>query len=219
MSKPRIAFPGALYHLTSRGNDGMAIVADDWDRHAVLSQLGVAVEKDGWVCHGYCVMTNHVHLMVETPEGNVSEGMQRFIGSYARRFNRRHGRRNHLFGEPFHDELIETEAHFLESVRYVVLNPVRAGICRDPGGYAWSSYAATAGRVPAPAFLTTNAILDRFGSARPIAEARYAAFVAEGVANPTMPRNLATGLGRLGRGVPTGRGLRSRGTSATPRLP
>jgi putative transposase len=144
--------------------------------------------------------------------------MERLNSAYARRFNWRHGRRNHLFGERFHDELILEETHFLESCRYVVLNPVRAGMCRDAGEYAWGSYLATAGRLPAPEFLTTDSVLSRFGQPRAIAEARYVAFVADGVAKPAVPLRQPPGLGRNGRAVSNWRGLRSPDTSAT-RLP
>jgi putative transposase len=219
MKSPRVLYPGAIYHLGTRGNDGMPIVDDDWDRHGFVTVLASTVHKYGWKCHAYCLMTNHYHLVVETPEPNLSAGMERLNGTYARRFNWRHGRRNHVFGERFHDELVLDEKHFLESCRYAVLNPVRAGICRDAGEYVWSSYLATAGRLPTPDFLTTASILSRFGDPRPIAEARYATFVADGVAKQAKPLRLPTGLGRNGRDVPIGRGLRSPGTSATRRLP
>jgi putative transposase len=202
----------------------MPIFVDDWDRFALLDGIADGVKKDGWLCYAYCLMTNHYHCIVETPKPNLPAAMERLNGNYARRFNRRHGRRNHLFGERYHDELVMRDAHLLEASRYVVLNPVRAGLRRDPAAWPWSSYAATAGRSAAPPFLARRRLLAHFGGPDAIASARYAAFVADGMADPAPPRFLAPGHVGPGHGpgrrsVPTGRELRSPGTSATRRLP
>ncbi len=108
-------------------------------------------------------MTDHYHLLVETPHGGLSRGMQYLNGVYTERFNRRHGRVGHLFQGRFTAILVKKESHLLEVARYVVLNPVRAGMVRDPGDWRWSSYRATAGLAPVPPFLTVDWIRARFG--------------------------------------------------------
>ena len=186
MARPlRIEFPGAIYHVTSRGNAQQAIFEDDGDRRQLCAVLGGAVERHGWLCHAYCLMDNHYHLMIETPDGNLARGMGRLNGLYTQRFNRRHGRVGHLFQGRYKAILVERESYLLELCRYVVLNPVRAGLVRRPAAYRWSSYRATAGREPAPRFLTTDWILSQFGKRRGRAQARYAAFVKEGAALPS----------------------------------
>ena len=147
---PRIAFPGALYHLTARGVDGVAIYRDHADRRQFLTLLDLVVQGTGWLVYAYCLMGNHYHLLLETPEPNVSEGMQYLNGVYGQRFNRRHDRTGHLLGGRFHSTLVEKQSHLLEATRYVVLNPVRANLCNHPGDWPWSSYAATAGAATVP---------------------------------------------------------------------
>ena len=168
---------GALYHVTSRGNAREAIFLDDADRWRFLDTLGEVIERHRWVCHAYCLMTNHYHLLVETPEANLSRGMRHLNGCYTQRFNRRHGRVGHVLQGRYAAILIEREGHCLEVSRYVVLNPVRAGLVEAAERYRWSSLQATLGLAQAPAWLTTATILAAFGS-----RARYLEFVREGAA-------------------------------------
>jgi hypothetical protein len=125
-------------------------------------------------------MGNHYHLVVETPHADISSGMQELNGRYAQRFNRRYARRGHLFEERFHSVLVEEEGHALSLCRYVVLNPVRAGLCLRPGDWRWSSYAATAGDTPQPAFLSTAWVLGQLADDAPRARVLYRALVADG---------------------------------------
>ena len=151
MARPlRIEFPGAIYHVTSRGNAHQAIVEDDADRFEFFAVLTGVLERYGWLCHAYCLMDNHYHLMVETPDGNLARGMARLNGLYTQRFNRRHQRIGHLFQGRYKAILVERESYLLELCRYLVLNPVRAGLVRRAAAYRWSSYRATAGDEPAP---------------------------------------------------------------------
>lgn len=183
MARPlRIEFPGAIYHVTGRGNAHQAIFEDDADRFAFFAVLTGALERYGWLCHAYCLMDNHYHLMVETPDGNLARGMARLNGLYTQRFNRRHERIGHLFQGRYKAILVERESYLLELCRYLVLNPVRAGLVRRAAAYRWSSYRATAGDEPAPRFLTTDWVLSQFATRLGHARERYAAFVAEGAA-------------------------------------
>ena len=146
MARPlRVEFPGALYHLTARGNARGAIFLDDEDRQGFLSVLGSVIDRFGWICHAYCLMGNHYHLMVETPSANLSKGARQLNGVYTQRFNRRHRRVGHLLQGRYKAILVERDSYLLELCRYIVLNPVRAGTVRRAGDYRWSSYRATAG--------------------------------------------------------------------------
>jgi len=181
MARPlRVEYPGAVYHITSRGNAGQAIFRDDVDREAFLAALGFAVSRHGWLCHSYCLMANHYHLLLETPEANLSEGMRQLNGLYTRRFNRRHGQRGHVLEGRFKSILVDRDAYLLELARYVVLNPLRAGVVEHLEDWEWSSYRAIAGETFSPAFLTTDFILAQFGAHRRQAQERYRRFVAEG---------------------------------------
>ncbi len=154
MSRPlRIEFPGALYHVTARGNRREAIYEDDKDRRLFLDGLGDVVDRFNWLCHAHCLMTNHYHLVVETPDGNLAKGMRQLNGVYTQTINRRHGRSGHVFQGRYTAVLVDADAHLLELARYVVLNPVRAGMVGDPGKWKWSSYRATAGKAKPPPWL------------------------------------------------------------------
>lgn len=185
MARPlRIEFPGAVYHVTSRGNARQDIVADDHDRSQFLSLLAHVVDRYGWLCHAYCLMDNHYHLLIETPQPTLSLGMRQLNGRYTQAYNRRHERVGHLFQGRFAAILVEKEAHLLELCRYVVLNPVRAKLVSHPRYWAWSSYRATVGETTAPPFLTTDWILGHFGQRVGPAHEQYRTFVAEGRGGP-----------------------------------
>jgi putative transposase len=174
----RIEFQGALYHVTSRGNDRRVIFSDDADPLLFLGTLGSAVENYSWLCHAYCLMPNHYHLLIETREPTLSRGMRQLNGVFAQAHNRRQGRSGHLFQGRFHAVLIEKEAHLLEVARYVVLNPCRANLCVAPEEWLWSSYRPTAGLDRSPPFLATDWLLKQFGRDRARARQRYREFVA-----------------------------------------
>ena len=179
MARPlRICFPGALYHIITRGNGRKPIYRDDADRVHFLWILERVVDRYAWLCHAYVLMTNHYHLVVETPTGNLPIGMRQLNGRHAQSFNARHDGCGHVFQSRYRSILIERDSQLLENCRYVVLNPVRAGICRHPGEWPWSSYRATAGEAAAPAFLCTSGVLGQLGKTRAQAEAAYREFVA-----------------------------------------
>ena len=141
--------------------------------------LGTVVQRRGWRCHAYCLMPNHYHLLVETPRPDLSKGMQYLNARYAEWFNWRHELDGHLFQGRFHSVLVESDWHLLELARYLVLNPVRAGLCDTPVQWAWSSYGAVLGTIPRPPFLTLEWLLGRFGSEPTRARAAFARFVAD----------------------------------------
>ncbi len=167
MARPlRIEYAGAVYHLTSRGNARKNIFADDSDRTLFMDTLSAVVKRYNWLCHAYCLMDNHYHLMIETPDPNLSMGMRHLNGIYTQRYNRRHKRPGHLFQGRFKAILVEKENYLLELCRYVVLNPVRARMLETPEQWAWSSYRATAGFDIKIDCLTTEWIVDLFSQKR-----------------------------------------------------
>jgi REP element-mobilizing transposase RayT len=181
MARPlRIEYPGAVYHITTRGNARQEIFLDDVDEETFLQALSQAVERFGWLCHAHCLMPNHYHLLIETPKPNLSQGMRQLNGVYTQAFNRHHGRVGHLFQGRFKAVLVEKESYLLELARYVVLNPVRAGGVRTAKDWPWSSYRATAGLSPIPSFLTTDWILAQFARSREKAQREYRRFVSTG---------------------------------------
>ncbi|MBW2397556.1 MAG: transposase [Deltaproteobacteria bacterium] len=183
MARPlRLQFPGAVYHLTARGNARQAIFLDDEDRCRFLSLLGSEVRQQGWVCHAYCLMGNHYHLLIETPRGNLTMGMRRLNGTYSQSVNRRHKRVGHLFQGRYHSVVVDREPYLLELCRYIVLNPVRAGFARAVRDWAWSSYRATAGQASPEEWLETDWLLAQFGADRKTARGAYRRFVREGLA-------------------------------------
>ena len=146
MARPiRIEFSGALYHVTTRGDRREAIYEDDDDRRIFLEVLGQVVADFNWICHAYCLMSNHYHLVVETPDGNLSKGMRQLNGVFTQSSNRRHGRTGHLFQGRYKAILVDGDSDLLELARYVVLNPVRAGVVPVPGRWLWSRYQAMIG--------------------------------------------------------------------------
>ncbi|CAI4033114.1 hypothetical protein DNFV4_03547 [Nitrospira tepida] len=131
--------------------------------------------------HAYCLMDNHYHLLVETPEANLSKAMRQLNGVYTQAFNRRHRRVGHVLQGRFRAIVVDRDSYLLELCRYVVLNPVRAKSTRKPETYAWSSYRATAGLAATPPFLAVDWLLSQFGHQRLAAQRKYRAFVAEGM--------------------------------------
>lgn len=199
MARPlRIEFPGAVYHVTSRGNARADIFEDDADREMFLKIIGQVVKRFNWLCHAYCLMDNHYHLLIETPEGNLSAGMRQLNGVYTQAFNRVHHRDGHLFKGRFKAILVEKESYLLELCRYIVLNPVRAGITAQPEEYRWSSYLAMLGSVPRPLFLATEWLLGNFSTALAESCRRYRNYVKEGMSVNESPWEKLTGQILLG---------------------
>jgi putative transposase len=176
-----VQLPGALYHVTARGNNRERIFAEDWDRVLFLDCLDRVDERYAWMCHAYCLMDTHYHLLIETPQPNLALGCQRLNGVYAQLFNQRHGRIGHLFQGRYHAALVQTDSHVLEAARYIVLNPVRAGLARGPADWSWTSYHATAGLALRPRCLVTEWILGQIAPNVGRARTRYRRFVSEGV--------------------------------------
>jgi REP element-mobilizing transposase RayT len=191
MARPlRIEFPGAVYHVTSRGNARLPIFEDNQDRRRFLSVLDEAVKRFNWLCHAYCLMGNHYHLLVETIDGNLSAGMRHVNGVFTQAYNRRHNRVGHLLQGRYKSILVDRDNYLLELCRYVVLNPVRADIVKHPGKYGWSSYKASAGLIRKPAFLTVDWILGQFGENRLDAQRAYRQFVLAGLSESSPWENL-----------------------------
>jgi putative transposase len=184
---PRPDIPGALYHVASRGSNKEVIFFDNEDRGAFLNVLARVTLRHSWVVLAYCQMTTHYHLVVRVPLGGLSDGMRLLNTGFSRRTNRRHGRTSHLFRNRFFSVILEEESHILEVCRYVVLNPVRAGMCRSPSEWPWSSYRSSAGLEVGPSFLATSELLGMFGTNLPRAQMAYRAFVRDGQVRGSTP--------------------------------
>lgn len=187
MARPlRIELAGGIYHVTSRGDRREDIYADEADRQAWLGVLTQVCERFNWVCHAWCQMSNHYHLVLETVEGNLAQGMRQLNEVYTQHANRRHRRVGHVFQGRYKAILVEKESYLLELARYVVLNPVRAGMVADAAQWRWSSYGAMLGAEPAPPWLQTDWLLGQFGRQRTQAQACYRDFVRAGVGLPSL---------------------------------
>jgi REP element-mobilizing transposase RayT len=217
MARPlRIELSGGLYHVTSRGDRREDIYFSEDDRRAWLEVFGQVCARFNWVCHAYCQMTNHYHIVVETPEGNLSQGMRQLNGVYTQLVNRAHGRVGHVFQGRFKGILVEKDAYLLELSRYVVLNPVRAGMVADCRDWSWSSYRAMLGEEAVPLWLESDWILGQFAAEREQAVRRYVDFVRAGVGLPSLWENLKhqiylggeTFLNAVQSHLPAGRDLR-----------
>lgn len=185
MARPlRIEYAGALYHVTSRGNRQEVIYLNDQDRQDFLNILGRVCERFNWLVHAYCLMDNHYHLLIETPDANLSKGMRQLNGVYTQTSNRNNNRFGHVFQGRFKGILVEKETYLLELARYIVLNPVRAGMVSHAKDWPWSSYGSTAGDRPLPDWLTTDWILAAFGKRKSRAQKKYREFVEQGKGNP-----------------------------------
>jgi REP element-mobilizing transposase RayT len=173
----RTDFPGAVHHVTSRGNERRPIFFDDHDRETFLRFVGDAARRFSWSVTAYVLMTNHFHLLVQTREANLSRGMHWLNTRYAVWVNRRHERSGHLYGGRFKAFLIEKETYFREVLRYVALNPVRAKLVERPEDFVWSSYRATCGLTNAPGWLDVTAALAQFAGDGDAAQRLYREFV------------------------------------------
>lgn len=176
--QPRFEAPGT-FHVGARGNRRQPLYLADADASRFRSGLADVVRACRWTCFAYCLMPNHYHLALETSEPNLGAGMRELNGRYAQWFNRRYGFGGHLFQGRFSSTRIETDSHLLEVARYVVLNPVRAGLCFRPEDWPWSSYRATVGLEDAPPFLAQEPLLSQFSTRLVDARSLFAAFVRE----------------------------------------
>ena len=187
MARPlRLEFAHGLYHVTSRGDGREDIYREDADRELFLEVLSDTVDRFNWMIHAYCLMGNHYHLLIETPDGNLSKGMRQLNGVYTQRFNRKHQRVGHVFQGRYKAIIVQKDSYLLELARYIVLNPVRAEMVRSARDWPWSSYRATADMAAPPDWLTMDIILAQFGQKRGLAVAAYRSFVAAGKNQPSL---------------------------------
>ena len=185
MARPlRIQFPGAFYHVTSRGNERKAIFRNDRDRQKFLSYLESAHESYGARVHVFCLMENHYHLLLETPRGNLSQILHHVNGAYTTYYNVKRRCSGHLFQGRYRALLVEKESYCQELSRYIHLNPVRAALVKEPEDHVWSSYSAYIGLERKSSWLKTSLILSYFSLDVPAAQKKYRGFVEEGVKVP-----------------------------------
>ncbi len=164
MARPiREVHPGEAYHLTARGSNRQSIFLDGEDCQRFLMRLGRTSQRREWSCLGYCLMGNHIHLVVRGDHGAISDGMRDLLGGHASSFNHRHGRSGHVFGDRFHDVHVGTTHQMHAVLRYVALNPVRAGLVSHPDDWMWSSYAAMVAGVIHPGTIDLPSLNGLFG--------------------------------------------------------
>ena len=204
--RPRLQYPGAIYHVMSRGNRKGPIFDDDEDRCLFLETLRRTVSRYDVRCYALCLMGNHYHLLLETPRGDLSEALRYLNGVYTQTSNRRHKRTGHVFEGRFRSIVIERESYLRRTSRYIVLNPVRSGAVQNPSGWRWSSYCATAGLEPPPPFLHVDWIDWVFGGAtRQEAHLLYRLYVNDCLPETPPPESSAMVIGteRFQRAVRT----------------
>lgn len=180
----RIEYPGAFYHVTSRGNQKQPVFFTPWDKARFLDFVAEVHEAFGFLVHAYCLMENHYHLMLETKRANLSKGMHFLNTAYTVYFNHRHKRVGHLFQGRYKGILIEAETYALGLSRYIHLNPVRAGIAKHPNLHPWSSFREYAGQRERPDWLETQMILGLFGTDLERARRDYLLFLEAAHPNP-----------------------------------
>lgn len=191
MARPlRIEFAGALYHVTSRGDRRENIYEADSDREDFLLVLEEVCARFNWSIHSYCLMSNHYHLLIETPDGNLSKGMRQLNGVYTQKYNRRNNKVGHVFQGRFKGVLVDGDAYLVELARYIVLNPVRAQMVRSAKEWKWSSYRATVGAVACPEWLDREWLLRSFAKRQSTAIESFKRFVADGKNQPSPWDNL-----------------------------
>lgn len=186
MARPlRIQYPGALYHVTVRGNGRHDIFYDAKDKTIFLNLLADITETHNIHCYAYCLMDNHFHLLIETPDANLSRVMRDLNGEVTQAHNKRYDSTGHLFQGRYKAFLIEKELYLLAVARYIVLNPVRAKMVRHPRLWRWSSYRATAGEIQIPNWLSADSLLEHFCKQRSRAQKLYRDFVTDGISAPS----------------------------------
>ncbi len=178
--KPRVHIPGGVYHVMLRGNGGQGIFFLDEDRYRWYRLMEEGVERYGHRIHGFCLMTNHVHLAVQVGETPLSKIIQNLSFRYTRWVNHRQSRMGHLFQGRYKAVLVDGDAYLLELVRYIHLNPVRAGLVENPDEYPWSGHRAYLGLEQLP-WMSTDWLLSQFAKRKDAARRRYARFVADGL--------------------------------------
>jgi REP element-mobilizing transposase RayT len=198
MARPlRIEFAGAVYHIISRGNAQQSVFLDDTDRRRFLRMLWSVAGRLDWGIWAYCLMPNHYHLLLQTPQPTLSSGMRDLNGVYSQSFNRRHRRVGHLFQGRFRSLIVDSTAYVIEVARYILLNPVQAGISKLPEGCQWTSYRATVGMARRPRRLITGPLLAPFASARDDGRTEFADYVRRGIglADPADRQRVPTVIG------------------------
>jgi len=189
---PRLEYPNAVYHVVSRGNERASIFRDDADRESFCDVLDGVVRRYEWRVFAYCVLGNHYHLLLRTPRPNLARSMRQLNGVYAQRFNRRHRRVGHVFQGRYGARLVQQDRYLQAVVRYVVRNPVRAGLCSSPSGWHFSSHRETLGEAPAR-FLDLPGLLELYGPTVEVARERYRAHVEEAGADTSLRHPLVEG--------------------------
>jgi putative transposase len=177
MRQPRVQAQDSLHHVFTRGNNKQNIFRESRDKFYFLNLLALVISKYAWICHSFCLMENHYHLILETPCGGLSDGMHMINGAYCVRFNRKYGCSGHVLQGRFHSPVIEHDDYFLELLRYIALNPVKDGFVQHPADWQWSCYKAFAGLEPLPSFLSIERALGAFDDNLARARGLYSNFV------------------------------------------
>lgn len=186
MARPlRLEFPGALYHITSRSDGGEDVFVDEGDRRVFFDIFAAVCRRFNWSVHAYCLMSDHYHLLVETPDSNLSKGMRQLNGVYTQRFNGTHNRNGNVFQGRYKAILVHRDAYLLELARHIVLNPVRSEMVRSARDWRWSSYRATTGEVKAPPWFQRSELLAAFAETEDEAVTLYRRFVVKGKRRPS----------------------------------
>jgi REP-associated tyrosine transposase len=184
---PRVEVEGGVYHVTAQATHDNRIFFDDVDRARWLRLFESVAEAAGWECFSYCLLSTHYHLVLGISRKTLASGMQYLNARHAESLNRRHERRGHAFGARYHSTLVKQDSHAREALRYIALNPVRAGLVAVPEAWPWSSFAATVGLARPLPFLRTEWVLGLFASDRSTARQRFRAFVHDGLGQRNQP--------------------------------